>query len=297
MRSSRGFTLLELMIVLVIMASLSVLSSQSIQQAIKNKIKLQKQIDEVSQVRDALRVMERDVNLAYHYTDLEAELREATRRRIQKLQTTPPAPTTTNPGDPQNPTNPAQVYAAILAQLNKKPESRVDPTTHFVGKENEMHFATLNASRLSESSLQADFIKVGYALQSCKRPGNNAASGNCLMRQTSNLVEGDITKTDEDVVLLTDVTEFKLRYFGKGKQDWVNDWDTTQGDAVSKGRFPDAVEISLTVEKGPDSDKKKKVSMQIVVPIRFSNNTAQDAANSAAQQPNGAIPPPGVPGQ
>ena len=76
MRNSRGFTLIEVMIVLVIMATLSILSSQSIQQAIKNKIKLQTQVEDMSQVRDALKVIERDVNLAFHYTDLETELKD-----------------------------------------------------------------------------------------------------------------------------------------------------------------------------------------------------------------------------
>jgi prepilin-type N-terminal cleavage/methylation domain-containing protein len=283
MTSSRGFTLLELMIVLVIMATLSVLSSQSIQQAIKSKIKLQRQIDEVSRIRDALRVIERDVNLAFHYTDLESELREANKRRIQAL-LVGSGTSTTKPGDPNPQTDPRPIYQNLLNQLNQTPESRGDPTTHFVGKDNEMHFATLNAARLAESNLQADFIKVGYGLQSCQRPGKGGSSSNCLVRRTSNIVEGDITKTEEDTVLLTDVSEFKLRYLGKGKQDWVSDWDTAQGDAVTKGRFPDAVEISLAVEKGADNEKKKKVSMQIVAPIRFSNNTARDAANTEAQR-------------
>jgi hypothetical protein len=170
-----------------------------------------------------------------------------------------------------------------------------------VGHENEMFFATLNSSRLNEGNQQADFVKVGYLLQPCHKPGESGTSGNCLVRKSSRVVEGDITKQDEGVALLTDVTEFKLRYFGKGKQDWVNDWDTAQGDGVTKGRFPQAVEISLTVEKG-EGDKKKKISMQIVAQIRFPNNTAQDNANAQAQEqlnggnPQNGQPPPGFGG-
>jgi prepilin-type N-terminal cleavage/methylation domain-containing protein len=288
MKTSRGFTLLEVMIVLVIMATLSVLSSQSIQQAIRNKIKLQTQVQDMSEVRDSLKVMERDINLAFHYSDLETELKEVIKKKRMELSKGTPSTlaggitttTTTQPGtippaayNPNDPNDP----------LNKTSPDRIDPTTHFIGHENEIFFPTLNTSRLTEDLQQADFIKVGYLLQSCKKPGQETSSKSCLVRKTSNVVDGDITKQEDGVILLTDVSEFKLRYFGKGKQDWVNDWNTVQGDGIAKNRFPDAVEISLTVEKG-QTEKKKKISMQIVVPIRFANNYAQDQANNQAAQ-------------
>lgn len=299
--NAKGFTLLEVMIVLVIMSTLTILSSQSIQQAVKNKIKLQTQIDDMSEVRDALKVMERDINLAFHYADLETELIEQIKKkRIANSKntgitqpggiTTSSTTTTTVPGtippavyNPNDPNDP----------LNKKAIDRIDPATHFIGQEDRVYFPTMNTSRLSEGAKQADFIKVGYVLQSCKRPGQENASKSCLIRKTGQIVDGDITKQDEGAILLTDVTEFKLRYIGKGKQDWANDWDTEKGDGNAKGKFPEAVEISLSVEKG-ETEKKKKISMQIVAPIRFPNNYAQEQLNADAQQKaqnqNGANP-------
>ena len=286
MKKAAGFTLLELMIVLVIMASLSVLSSQSIQIAIKNKIKLQTQIDDVSQVRDALKIIERDVNLAFHYSDIELELKAIVKKECERLMKTPPPPSPQ--GSPGAPPPPPPTPEQIAAKCNTAPPSalRQDPATHFLGKDTEIFLTTLNSSRLNEGLQQADFIKVGYLLQNCRKPGEaSSSSGSCLIRKSSAIVEGDADKVDGGIALLTDVTEFRLRYLGKGKQDWANAWDSKQGDGVAKGRFPDAVEISLTVEKG-ERDKKKKISMQIVAPIRFPNNTSQDAANS--QQPSNA---------
>lgn len=298
LRNSRGFTLIEVMIVLVIMSTLVVLSSQNIQQGIKNKIKLQSQVDDMAQVRDALKVMERDINLAFHYSDLETELKAIVKKKrdeLCKVTTTTQPGTVSSPGtnpqakpgcNPNDPTDP----------LNKKSESRVDPSTHLLGKENEIYFPTMNTSRLNEGVAQADFIKVGYQIQSCKKPGQEKESGNCLVRRSSHLVEGDISKGGENVVLLENVTEFKLRYFGKGRQDWNTEWDSLKGDGIAKNRFPDAVEVSLKIEKG-DTDQKKKISMQIVVPIRFNNNTYQDAQNNAgrAAQAGGAGGPGGIP--
>lgn len=285
--TQKGFTLLEVMIVLVIMASLTIMSTRSIQQAIKSKEKIQAQVYDSSQVRDALRVLERDINLAFHYPDYEKEIVELTKKKRVELSRKASATTTTtiagqppaapppiagiyNPNDPTDP-------------LNRKNENKVNPTTHWIGKDSELYFATLNSSRIREGQRQADFVKVAYLLKSCRSlsgPTGNAGTSNCLIRRTSPIVEGDITIGGDNAVLLQNVTEFKLRYFGKGKQDWVSQWDSKLGDAVTKNRFPDAVEVSLTVEK-ESLGGKKKFSMQLVVPIRFSNNYAQDQRDIA----------------
>ena len=65
--------------------------------------------------------------------------------------------------------------------------------------------------------------------------------------------------------MLEGIKEFKVRYLATGK-DWANSWE-------SKDTYPDAVEISLTVERG-EKEKKKKISMQIVATVRFPNNKA-----------------------
>jgi prepilin-type N-terminal cleavage/methylation domain-containing protein len=299
LKTKNGFTLLEVLIVLTIMSVLTLLSTQNIQQAIKAKLKLQVQIDDFSQVRDSLKVIERDINLAFHYTDLELEMRELLKKKRQELckpaagasQPPPPAP-----GSPAPPPMPCYNAQDPTDPLNATTENRSDPVTHFIGKDNEIYFATQNASRLSEGIKQADFVKVAYLLQTCRKPGGDGsgASKNCLVRRTASVVEGDITKGGENIVLLEDVSEFKLRYFGKGKQDWVSDWNSKQGDSVTKNRFPDSVEINLTIGRGKEGETKKKISMQMVVPIRFPNNQAQDRQNAAS--PGGFVPPPPPPG-
>lgn len=96
------------------------------------------------------------------------------------------------------------------------------------------------------------------------------------MRRSGNTAEGDITKGGSSTVLLENVAEFSLRYIGKGKQDWVSDWNTKTGDGATKGNFPDAVEINVLFKKGKDK-KLKKISMQIVAPIHNPNNPEQKA--------------------
>lgn len=280
--SARGMTLLEVMIALAIMATLMAFSSSSIQQALTSKLKIQTQLDDMSRVRDALRIIERDVNLAFHYQDLETEFREGMKKSFN------PQPGVPGQVPPQNPSPtggaPQPPVQYNDPKENERRANRVKPETDFVGAEDNMYFPTLNSGRISETALQADFIKVGYFLEECARPGKNRETvrSKCLFRRQSSIVEGDPTKGGDPVVLLENIAEFKLRYKGPGKQDWISDWKSNGGDGGAKGKFPSLVEISLTTEKGT-TGKPKRISMQIVVPVRFPNNDKPGQPGS--QQP------------
>lgn len=286
MKNQRGFTLIEVMITIMILATLTVLTAQAINQAIKNKVKIQGQIDDVSRMRDAVRLIERDINLAYHYRDLELELQKLVKNQgktQQQIQAEAQAAAQAAAGFgamPQPQTDPTE----------RREVPRVDPTTHFVGNAESVNFVTMNHARTVLDSAQADFAEIGYTLKDCKGLSENAETSKCLWRRSTPFVDTDVTKGGDEVVLLEHVSEFKLRYIGKGKQDWVTDWRTDQGgDGVTKNRFPTAVEVSVTVEKD-GSGKKKKYSMQVVVPIHFPNNEEGSNANSNATGFPGANP-------
>lgn len=265
---SRGFTMIELMITITILSTLTILTAQSITQAIKAKVKMQDQIDDVSRMRDAVRLVERDINLAYHYRDIELELKKILDKK--NAPAGPPVPP--NPYvDPNNNPN------------TRREVPRRDPETHFVGAEDSLSFVTMNNARTVRNSRQADFVEVGYSLKDCKNLRDDKGSSKCLWRRSSPYVDLDVTKGGDEVVLLENVTEFKLRYMGKGKQDWVTNWRTdAQGDGNTKGKFPLAVEVSVTVEK-KDKGKGKKYSMQVVVPIHFPNNS-EETPNAQGNQ-------------
>lgn len=264
MGNSKGFTLLEILIVIMIMAILTVLSSQTIQQGIQSKVKIQKINDETSKLRDALKIIEKDINLIFVHQDLEAEMLNLIKQNKMKLQkpqagASPPA------------VNPPSGVGYPCPDGNQDPlcvqtPNRISPRTGFVGKSEEIAFLTLNASRLFESGQQADFVKVGYSVRGCKKQNEESGGTQCLMRRESTQVEGDLSKGGEEIVLLENVSEFKLRYYGMGKQDWSTDWTFNVNDPKSK--FPDAVEVSLSVKPDP---KKDALTGQMVIPIRFAN--------------------------
>lgn len=277
LRSSKGFTLLEVLISIAIMATLSILAAQSIQSAIKSKKKIQEQVEDLSRLRDGLKLLERDINLAYHHRDWEKELLKAAKKK--SAATGAQNPQQNQPGQDPN--------LALGNDQNLVVEApRRDPVTHFIGEENSLHFVTMNNARLVKNRAQADHIEVGYFLKDCKSIDGKTSS-KCLWRRSSPWVDRDVTKGGDEIVLLENITEFNLKYLGKKKQDWVNSWKTDKsGDAATQNNFPLAVEASVTVQKSIDGDKKgKKYSMQLVIPIHFPNNNEDGPAtddNSAA---------------
>lgn len=292
MRKSSGFTLLEVLITLTILAALSLLASRALQQSLRQKTNIQTQVDDASRVRDALRLMERDIHLAFHYRDVEKELEEAIKKKNQS---------SSNPSGQQNPqgnpqgNNQGFFGNPAFSNQNQEPPReapRHDPTTHFVCLENELHFVTMNNSRIQANVRQADFIEIGYSLKECQ--SGSQSTGDCLWRRSTPYVDSDVRKGGDELVLLENVTELKFRCIGRGKQDWVSQWDTGEGgDAVTKGNFPWAVEISLTYE-AKQGERVRKYVMQTVAPIHFPNNKEEDGRNGNSQ--NSAQSPTSQPG-
>lgn len=295
MSKNRGFTLIETIITLVIMAVLTTLAARTIQQAFSAKAKIQDQIDLVGQVKDTLRLLERDVNLAFHYQDFEKETKENLQKDINKKcqpqqqqgQQGQQQAQGQQQGQQQNQpqaqqgANPVCKTQGYDKAYLVKTENRSDPVTQFVAKENSLNFVTSNSVRFMKDSPQADFGEVGYFLEACKnRPDKKFESGQCLFRRFSPLLDKDVTKGGSVTQLISDVTEFKVKYYSKLQKDWRDDWNSNDdgGEAMTKGRYPEALEVNLTVEPPVKSasanakGKKKKVSIQMIIPIHFPNN-------------------------
>ncbi len=260
LHSKKAFTLLEVILAITILATMALVTTQALTRALKARTKIQAEVDDVSGLRDSLRMIRSDINLAFHHRDFEKEL--------QDIATKSASPTTTAPG------------AVDGAQGPPRQTRRYDPTTDFVGDETTVNFVTLNSGRLSSAVVQADFIEVGYSLKSCNNLTTNKSSS-CLYRRVQNIIDEDVKAGGNEIVMLENVSEFKLRYIGETKQDWVNEWNSSRSavDGGTRGRFPDSVEVSLAIEREFEG-KQKTYSMQLVVPVHFPNNPARSGGGT-----------------
>lgn len=265
-----GFTLIEVVLAITILSTLAILSTQAISRALKARTKIQAEVDDVSALRDSMRMIRTDLNLAYHHYDYEQEINDLVAKGNSTGTSTP---------------NTSAVPQAPKAQRQTK---RGDPATHFIGDEEKLNFVTMNNGRINTTTVQADFIEVGYSLKECKNLSSQKNS-KCLYRRVQSILDDDVTTGGNEIVMLENVSEFKLRYIGADKQDWVKIWKSRESsDEQTKGKFPDAVEVSMTLEHEVDG-KKRTYSMQFVIPLHNPNNPTKSATTTSAAG-NGDLP-------
>lgn len=288
-----GFTLLEVVIALVILSFLSLFTVQAIQRALNTKKKVQRDIDKTGTMRDALRVMERDINMAFNYQDVYIKLynqaQEARKNAALAKLTTPPGSSANQLPNQMIP----QPQPALSPADQEKYKLKIEkPWSQFIGDNKSLNFTSLSNIRMMENSPISSQAEIGYHLKSCRRRSTQEQSSQCLWRRVSNYVHDDITKFGEETVLLENVTEFKLRYLGPGKDgDWVDAWSSsTGGDDTTKGKFPYAVEITLEVKETTSATKDKPLRMTIVASIRNPNNPPKQDPQNANNPANPGQP-------
>ena len=248
----KGFSLIEVILAITILSTLSVLIAASLSRALKAKRKIQAEVEDVSSLRDAIKVMRADIYQAYNHYDFEKEIFDVA---------TKPAPPAA--GVPAPPVEPRKTQ-------------RVDPATHFSGEAEKINFVTLNNGRFLANEVQADFIEVGYSLKSCRNLTKETTS-QFLYRRVQKITDEDVTEGGTESVLLEDIKTFKIRYIGEGKKEWIDSWKTIGGqDDSTKNIFPDAVEITLSIERELDK-KKREYSLEYVIPLHFPNNVKPKA--------------------
>lgn len=246
----KGFTLLEVVIAVTILAILTAMTAQTVQRSLQMKKKIQEDIDRESQLRNAMRLIEKDINTAFHFRNLSYEMQQD----IKKQQEGQPGGGV-NPNAPQN------------------PEEIPKNFTQFLGSESQLDFTSLNHVRMMKDIKESDQEEVGYFLEACKSRLDAKASSQCLKRRTSALVDDDVSKGGAAITLLEYVTTFKLRYLGKGKEDWVTDWRSDgRSDETLKDKFPQAVEVTLATNQPNAAGVGKEYGITSVFAIQFPNN-------------------------
>ena len=267
-RARGGFTLLEVVIAVTILAILTALTAQTIQRSLQMKKKIQTDIDRESQVRNAMRLIEKDINSAFNYRDLNYEMQEDIKK--QQAQAGQPA------GAPPPVVDPNAPGSAPPKKL-----------THFLGGENQLDFTSLNHVRMMKDAQESDQEEVGYFLESCKSRLDDKITTQCLKRRTSPLIDDDVSKGGASITLLEYVTQFKLRYLGKGKDEWTSTWRTDEkGDEVTKDKFPQAVEVTLVTNTPVGKDQQgKDYGLTSVFAIQFPNNKPEKKNDQAQGQP------------
>ncbi len=295
--NQRGFTLIEVMVALLILAGLSVLMAQSVRSGLQNRQKVQKQIAEESIIRDAMRIVASDIGAAFHHRDYTV----ATYNKILELRKKKAA-SGTGAGTPA-PGAPPPAPGAAATPVPPDPLASATPLptpqqlTAFVGNAEQLTFTVRNHVRRYLDAKESDQATVFYFLRSCRSGENNKYYSSCLVRleRTEPTNEFPLSPRDEEdsqaQVLLPYVTEFRLRYIAAGMSDFTDTWDsrTESANSVTRGNFPDAVEVTLTVQNKEDKNSKVK-SLTWLAPVRHSNNPDESEKTGSGTPRPGTTP-------
>ena len=255
-----GFTMIEILITLVILAVLATYSAQTIRSSTQVKIKLQKQIDQQSALRNALNVMERDINLGFNYRDPNYEMQQLLKKKK--------AESATAAGQP-------------LAPEDEKAAAPPAIVTMFFGEPDKLSLTSLGNVRIAPDSQEGDQMKVTYSSKGCKPIVKSDKAQSCIFRRTYPVLDGNFSEGGEETAILEGVTKLSFRYFGEGKDDWVDTWKTSEGaDDVTRDQFPQAVEVTVETEA-----EGKKMKMITVAEIHFTNNKKKESVDPNAPQP------------
>jgi len=281
---SKGFTLIEVIISITILAFISVFTGRMIQQGIKARRKIQTEMDRSSALRATLSLMVQDIHLAFNYRDIHTELYNAaqTERRNKAIEGKKPGQGN-NPGNPgsgnPNPGNPpgtgnGGATSTLTPEEEKKYQTKeVVIVSNFIGERDKLSFTSLNNFRATQNIQQSDQAEIGYEIKNCsRRIGENTQTSECLWRRISSYIDDEVKEGGKESVLLENVKSVQFRYLGPGHlEKWAESWKSKGGEEVMKGNFPTAVEITLTIF---DNNFKppKELAMTVVAPVFFPNN-------------------------
>ncbi len=297
--SKSGFTLLEIVIAITIMASLSYLSAISISNAITAKTKLQTRIDVSSEVRTALKVIEKDIKSAFHYNNFNYDLLIQIKKDQVKAANpnqpgqdgenappppdAPPPPPPAKPGGSQDGPTKKTVVNLIDDYLSKY--KKATDQSQFLGGKESLNFTSLNHVRRFQDAQESDQMEVGYYLAECRELLNADKRSQCLWRRESPFVDKNIEEGGGTSVLMENVKSLTFQYKTKKEMedpdtDWRDSWKSDEsGDAVTRGKFPDVVKVSIEAEI-----KGRSIKNIIIIPIDFVNNK-ETKTNAPAQNP------------
>lgn len=291
LKDERGFSLMEIIIAITILATLAILIGTSTSRALKAKRKIQAEVTDASSLRDSMKIIRADINMAYNHYDFEKEIYDQVTKPDPTKPQVPGAGGVTGQNPGQNPFDLQQNQTGP-----KRENKREDPRTDFMGESDKINLVTMNQARLLTGELTADFMEVGYLVKRCTSLSRKEESSNCLFRRSQKILDADVTEGGMETPILENVTEFTLKYLGEGKTEWKSDWKTKGGiDGTTNGQFPEAVEVNLGIETELDG-KKRKYSMQTIVPLHFPNNIKPKSTGAGTGNPN-SLSPGGTPGQ
>jgi general secretion pathway protein J len=218
MKNQKGFTLIEVMVAISLLAVISFLVFQAMGTTTSAKERFEKKDETFRMANLALNRMSRDISMAVLFAT--------------------PDFLGLSPGSELRTKN-------VFIGVNS-------------GDQDKLTFDTLSHIRYLKDVKESDMAEVSYYLEKQEPSAeteNSPSAGLYTLRKRELSPPGPDPETETKgtvLTLLEGVKELNFRYYSQQKIDFVDEWDSTKGDWLNK--LPKAVEITLVVQDPVDQE-------------------------------------------
>lgn len=229
--NNRGFTLIEVVIAIALMAFISIGVFQALNSTYRTRDTLQSEGDFYSAIRVAMSILESDIAQIF-----------SPEQMIPKKNAGLPAGTGQQPNEGDVPTE--DRWWTYWGPMSHKNGIRL---SRFFGTANSLFFVSASHLRVYRNSPESELARISYEIKKDDKVPDDEpwAKGTSVLIKTSNTNVFDF-ENDEDTFtrtypLLTGLKSLVFRYYQREKNHWYDTWDSSHPDF--KNLFPDLVEV------------------------------------------------------
>lgn len=152
--------------------------------------------------------------------------------------------------------------AFIVRNANQFTTEGLRAETLFLGREeggfHRLDFTSFSHERTQANVNESDQCELSYFVRRSKD-----GDGYDLIRRESKRIDADATKGGALYPLLRDVTRFQLQFYDFEREEWLDEWDTTNATA-QVDHLPPFVRIQIGVR---DGEEERVLSTIVKVPL------------------------------
>ena len=253
-RGQKGFTLIEVILALSIVASMTVIVWGSIAVSFRSRQFMMDSFDQHQQVRLAVDRMSREFSMAFitshankkDHIPTKDELEGATAEELLAKGVVPP-----DEEELPEELDPTEERGDVVIE------------TAFVGKATEVHFTSMAHIRTQRNERASDQCEIAYFVRTAKRRDAEGRLNKELVRREDSSLDDDVEDGGVIYTLIDNVESVKFEFWEEGNSGdeegggkWVGTWDSRRFG--ERGKLPSRVKMTIEVPvNGSKSDKTR----------------------------------------
>jgi prepilin-type N-terminal cleavage/methylation domain-containing protein len=245
-RSQRGFTMIEVLISVALLASMSALAWAAVSNMFRAQEAFNARTERDLIVRNALARITNEIAAAYLA-----------------------GPDQGGEQVPGQELDPTQITEEMRVRSNQAPYQ-----FGMIGRRDRIDFTSFGYVRKRDDEAAGHHAEIGYSVRNGRDDQGNFVRQ--LVRREDTTVDDNLTRGGVSFVLIPEIQSLSISYWDAGEVKvgtarevaqgrWVNEWDTTRRDYA--GRLPHRVRVEITLPPLFEGSSDEVYTTQVQIPI------------------------------